>query len=241
MAFGALKKGTTGVFGGAGVGADDDFFEDMDIVTMFLHEEHAHRVNIEIERPDERQGRFETNFEDVCFEIEGEIGTVVADGGELGFKFAAEDVGIHFAAGGFELGLLDKAAFFGSELKGRPVGVGFGEFEVVIEMVAAFGGTDEEGAALAVGERGAQDVGPSVGFEVGDFVEDDEIEAVATQGLGIKRAFEDDGGIVFQVDAAFGFERLLRPEVFGDVFETTPDDAFALFVGRADVPDEAVG
>ena len=33
--------------------ADDDFFDDMNDVVDALHEEHAHGIDIEIERPDE--------------------------------------------------------------------------------------------------------------------------------------------------------------------------------------------
>ncbi len=108
-------------------------------------------------------------------------------------------------------------------------------------MIAAFGGADEEGAALAVGERGAEDVAPGGGFEVGDFIENDEIEAFAAEGVGIESAFDDDGRTVEEVDAALGFVGLVGPLRLGDAFEATPEDACGEFVGRADIPDEAVG
>ncbi len=48
----ALDQFAAGFFGG-GVGANDDFFEDVDVFVDFLQEEHAHGVDVEIEGPDE--------------------------------------------------------------------------------------------------------------------------------------------------------------------------------------------
>jgi len=149
---------------------------------------------------------------------------------------------IHGAGGGKEFGFLDDAALFGGELVGSPfVGVGFGGLKVIEEMVAAFGGTEEEGAALAVGEGGAEALGPGVGLEVGGFVEDDEVETLTHEVAGIEAAFDGDGRAVDEIDAEFGFDGLFGPEVAGDGFEAGPDDAFGVGFGGGDVPDETVG
>ena len=108
-------------------------------------------------------------------------------------------------------------------------------------MVAAFGRPDEEGAALAVGEGGAEAVGPGVGFEVGGFVEDDEIQAFAAERVGVEAAFHQDGGAVCELDGEFLFGGFLRPEGLGDCFQAAPDDAFGEFFGRGDIPDQLIG
>ena len=88
----------------------------------------------------------------------------------------------------------DYATIGGCELIGRPVfRVGLSEFEVVVEMVAAFRGAEEKGVAFAVGKCGTEAVGPGVGFEIGGFVKDNEIETFATEGVRVEAAFDDDG------------------------------------------------
>ncbi len=57
---------------------------------------------------------------------------MLADAGELGIELLAENVEVHFAAGAGEFVFGDQAAFFGGELEGAPIGIGFGEFEVII-------------------------------------------------------------------------------------------------------------
>jgi len=108
-------------------------------------------------------------------------------------------------------------------------------------MVAALGRADEEGAAEAVCESGAEDFGPGGGFHRSIFVEDDEIEAVAAEGRGVECAGDEDAGAVSEVDAEFGFERGFGPEAAGERFEAIPNDALGLVVVGTDVPDDAVG
>ena len=64
MDHGALKKKLTGGLG-MGFGFNDNFFEHMDGVFDFLHQEHAHRVDVEIERPDEGPHNVEVERFDV--------------------------------------------------------------------------------------------------------------------------------------------------------------------------------
>ncbi len=103
------------------------------------------------------------------------------------------------------------------------------------------GSADEEGAAEAVGESGAEDLGPSGGFHGGVFVEDDEVEAVAAEGGGIECAGDKNAGAGGEVDTEFGFGGVFGPEALGERFEAVPSDAFGLVVAGADVPDDAVG
>ena len=116
-----------------------------------------------------------------------------------------------------------------------------GELEVVVEVVAAFWSAEEEGATFAVGESGAEGIGPGVGFEIRGFVEGDEIKTMAAEGVGVEAAFDIDDGTVQEMDGEFLFGRSSGPHVLGYFFETTPDDALGEFFGRGDVPDEAVG
>ncbi len=67
-------------------------------------------------------------------------------------------------------------------------------------MIAAFGSADEEGAAFAVGEGGTENVGAGFGAVGGDFVEDEEIDAVAVKGVGVESAADDQGGPEGDVD-----------------------------------------
>jgi len=51
---GALIEGLAGSLG-IGVGLDYDFIKNINAVTATLHEQHAHGINVEIERPNDRQ------------------------------------------------------------------------------------------------------------------------------------------------------------------------------------------
>jgi hypothetical protein len=108
-------------------------------------------------------------------------------------------------------------------------------------MIAAFGTAKDHGAALALSKRGTKAVGPGFGFEIGGFVENDEIETAATERIGFEAAFDEDDGTVFEIDAEVSFERFARPERAGQFFKTVPDDFFGEFAGWADVPNELVG
>ncbi len=194
VGFDVLDEDSASFLGSAAVGANSDFGEDIDVVVNSLHDEHAHGIDVEIDRPDERGGEFEVGVADVGFAVEREIGAVLPDGGELGFEFLAVGIGVGGAADGFQFGFVNDAALFGGELVGSPlVGIGLGEFEVVVEMVAAFWSAEEEGAAFAVGESGVEALRPDVGFEIGSFVEDDEIETVAAQVVRVEAAMDNDG------------------------------------------------
>jgi len=74
----------------------------------------------------------------------------------------------------------------------------------------------------------------------GVFVEDDEIEAVATEGRGVECATDGDAGAGMEVDAEFGFVGAFGPQGAGEGFEALPDDAFGLAVVGTDIPDGAV-
>ena len=88
---GAQEKGLAGGFG-VGVRTDDDFFEDMDDVFDALHEERAHRVDIEIERPDEWAKTIEADGVQVVIGMEGVIDAVGDDGVELSAVLAAKGI-----------------------------------------------------------------------------------------------------------------------------------------------------
>lgn len=50
--FGAFEEGLAGGVG-IGVGLDDDFIKHVDAIAAALHEQHAHGIDVEIERPDD--------------------------------------------------------------------------------------------------------------------------------------------------------------------------------------------
>ena len=116
-----------------------------------------------------------------------------------------------------------------------------GVFELIVKVVAALRGADEEGAALAIGKGRTENLGPGEGMHGGIFVEDDEIEAVAAERGGVESAADGDAGAGMEVDAEFGFVGTFGPKGAGEGFEALPDDAFGLAVVGADVPDGAFG
>ncbi len=81
---------------------------------------------------------------------------------------------------------------------------------------------------------------PYVGLDVREFVEHDEIDAVATAGTGFKDAADNDLGAVEEVDAHLRFIGTFGPERFGLVFDAFPEDAAALVDTRAEVPDALI-
>jgi hypothetical protein len=85
------------------------------------------------------------------------------------------------------------ASLRGGELKGGPVRIGFGVFEVFVEVIATFGSTDEERAAVTVTERGTENFGPGLGTHGGELIEDDEIETVTTERVGTVGATDGQG------------------------------------------------
>ena len=221
--------------------AENDFVEDVDDVIDLLCQDHAHGTDVEIESPHEGVVRIEGDVADVEVAIEGIVDAMNAGVDKLRAEFLVVGFGVKFAGGAGEFGAGDEEAFGSGELEGLPLGVVVGVFEVFVKMIAAFRRTDEESAAMAIGEGGAKDFAPGFGFDGGEFVEDEKIEADAAEGIRIVCAVDDDGGTVGEIDAALGFVGFFGPIRAGDGFEAIPDDAFGLAVVRADVPDELVG
>ena len=84
------------------------------------------------------------------------------------------------------------------------------------EPVAAFGCAQKTGGAAGGGEHGPDDIVPDMGGHAGGFVEDDEVETVSAQFVGVMGAADGDDAALWQVDAALGF-------VDDDVFEVLDD------------------
>jgi hypothetical protein len=126
-------------------------------------------------------------------------------------------------------------------LKSGPIGIGFGVFEVVEEVVVTFGSTDEEGAAAAVTEGGIEHLRPSFGTHGGEFIKDDEVEAIATERVGTVGATDGDGGAEGEVNGEVGFGGELGPIGTSEFLEAGPGDAFGLPIRGRDVPDGAAG
>ncbi len=133
------------------------------------------------------------------------IGAMLADAAEFGVELLAIGVGVHFTRGGGEFFRGDDAALGGGELKRGPIGIGLGEFEKIKNVIAAFGRGQEEGSTLAISQGGAEGFDPGFGFDEGEFVNDEKIEAVAAERIGMEGAVELDDGAVCELD---DFERL---------------------------------
>ncbi len=224
-----------------GVGFDDDFLEDVDVFAIFLREHHAHRVDVEIDAPVDGQHAVVFNGLDMGFAIEIGIGAMFADAAEFGFELLAKGIGIEFVGDGREFLSRDDAALGGGELKGGPLGMGLGEFEKIEHVIAAFGGGEEKRAAFAIGQSGAEDFGPGFGFDEREFIDDEEIEAVAAEGAGADDAVELDGRAVCELNDVGGFIGAFDPEGFSEIFQAGPGDAFGLFFLRGDIPDALIG
>ena len=232
----ALMKG---IAGGVGIGVrlDDDFVENVDGIAAPLHEKHAHGIDVEIERPDERRGGDEAGRFEVNGAVEGVVDAMAASASESGFKFLMVSVGIEMRGGRLDFFGTNVSALSGSELESGPIGRVFGVFVEVVEVIAALRSADEESAALAIGESGTDDLGPSLRAHGSEFIEDDEIETVAAQRIGAVGPPHRDGGAADKLDGEFGF-RGTETEIAREIFEAIPDDAFRLRIIGADVPDE---
>ena len=226
-----------GLAGGLGVGVgQNDFIDDMQDVVNALDEEHAHWVDIEIDGPHEWIVRFEFDVTEMKGAIKGVVDAVTGDGGEFSTVLLTERSGVHLTGGALEFVMIDEAALFGGEVKRRPIGISFGVFGKVIKMIAAERGADEESAAFAVGEGRTEDFGPHFGLHGGEFVEDHEIDAVATEFVGFEAAVDAEVGAITETDAGFGFAGNLGPIRAGERFETIPNDALRLTISGAHVP-----
>ena len=78
-------------------------------------------------------------------------------------------------------------------------------------------------------------------FGGGSFIDDDEIEADAAEGIGIEGADDGDGGTPEEIDAAQGFVGLVFPVRAGEFFEAVPGDAAGVTIIGGDIPAEAAG
>ncbi len=235
----AFVKGLAGGFG-VGGGFNDDLFENVNGVGDALHKEHTHGIDVEIERPDERMQIFKAEFANVSGAIKGVVDAIEVMGGESGFKFLAVGFRIELAGGTHEFVVSDEAALGGGELKGLPIGISFGEFELGEEVIVAFGSADEEGAAFPVGKRGAEDFVPGFGAMGGEFIHDEEIDARTAEGIGIEGAGDEESGVPGEIDAELGFVGAFGTQVAGEEFEAVPGDAFGLLIVGADVPNDAI-
>ena len=141
--------------------------------------------------------------------------------------------------GGGEFGGIDIASLGGGEAKGGPIGRGAGVFEALVKMIAALGRADQKGAALAIGEGGADNFEPDFGAERGVLIEDDEIETVATERGWVVGATDSDGGAGESLDAELGFGGSAAQKGWVTVLRRSPDDAFGLAVTGSEIPDVA--
>lgn len=224
---------------GIGIGLENDFVEDIHSLANALQQEHAHGIDIEIDRPDDGIVGIKRDRLHVLGWIEGIVGAIAAGGGEFGFEFLAEGSGIEFMGGGGEFGGIDVSSLSGGELEGGPIGGGLGIFETLVKVIATFGGADEEGAALAVSECGANDFEPNLGTEGGALIKDDEVETVATEGFGIVGSTDSDGRAGECLDTELGFGGALGPVEASGGFEALPDDALGLAITGTDIPNIA--
>ncbi len=196
----AVQKRRTGFFGVAAF--ENDFVEDMNDVADALSDEHAHGIDVEVDGPNEGAHVIELEGLDVGFAIEGVVDLVAAAADELAFELLAERVGIEMGGRMGNFGGFDEVALSGGELEGGPVRIGsaFGELEEIVEMVVAFGSADEDSSALAIGEGGIDSLGPDLGTHGGELIEDHEVEAVATEGVGTIGASEGEDRAVVELD-----------------------------------------
>jgi hypothetical protein len=112
-------------------------------------------------------------------------------------------------------------------------------FEETINLVVTFWSADEEHATFAIGDGGAKDLGPSARMEESGLIDDEEIDADATEGIGIVSTVDDENGTGLQIDAHFGFIGALGPEGLGHLLEAIPGDEAGLLIVGGDVPDDA--
>ena len=73
-----------------------------------------------------------------------------------------------------------------------------------VEPVQAVGSGEQEGAAAAVDEHGAEDVFPERLRHVSGFVYNEEIQAGAAQGIVAAGAADEDGAATGEIQPAFG-------------------------------------
>lgn len=114
------------------------------------------------------------------------------------------------------------------------------EFEALIEMVVTLGRSDEEGSAGAIGKSGTDDARPDFRFHRCELVEDDEVEAVAAEGVVVIGATEGEGTAVWQAEGEFGFVNLHTGERSDECLQALPGDSFGLPIAGRDIPSVAV-
>ena len=121
-----------------------------------------------------------------------------------------------------------------------PIGIVLSVFEVFKKVIAPLGSADEESAAFAICQGGAEDLGPSFRFECGALIENDEIETVTAKGIGFLSSVDENDGAGGEINALIGFAGRFRPKGTCECFETIPRDTGGLFFGGTDVPHKAV-
>ena len=106
----------------------------------------------------------------------------------------AEGIGVEVTGGAGEFGFGDDATLFGGVVTGFPFGIVLlATLVAIIKVIAAAGGTEEESAALTIGEGGAEDIAPSFRFHGSILVQHEEIDAIAAEGVWIMGPCDDDG------------------------------------------------
>ncbi len=184
---------------------EDDFVENLDNIALSLREDGAHRVHVEIERPDETHVRDIRAGEDVLLAREAVIGAAERGRFKAGFEFLTVEAGVELAGSASQLLARDVAAIESGEVKRCPFAVGLAGFEAIVQVIMALGRADEEGATTAVGESGTKDLGPDLRLHGGKFVEDDEIEAVAAKSIDVVCAAKRDGAGAVEMNTKIGF------------------------------------
>ena len=170
-----------------------DLIENVDAIVYALHEEHAHRVDVEIDGPYERMVNLKADRLEVDGGIESVVDAIAAGTGELGFKFLAIRLGIELAGCAAEFLVIDHATLRGGELKNRPIGIGLGVLKMFKKVIAALGSADEESTAVAVGERGKENLRPGLGTHRSELIEYHQIETIATKRVRTVGAADGDG------------------------------------------------
>jgi hypothetical protein len=207
----ALMKGLTSSLS-VGVGFENDFVEHVNGFVKALHEEHAHGIDVEIDRPDKRRIGLEFDGSQMDGAIKGIVDAMAAGSGESGFKFLAVRVGIELSSGGGKLDGRNVAALRRGELESSP---GRGSLCLVIELkevIAALRRAQEESTALAITEGGTESLRPNRRAHGSELIENDEIETIPAKRIGTVSTTERDSGTGSEKDSELLFGGAALPK-----------------------------
>lgn len=135
--------------------------------------------------PDRRTSRTNSEFPDVVYSVEGVIGAPDSQILKCAEKFLPESPFVEIIRGALQFCGGHVATFGGGEMERLPIGPFRGAFDQLMKTIEALGRTDEQGIALPVGERRPQNFLPGSARDGGIFVQDQEIETIATQRIVI--------------------------------------------------------